>query len=403
MANRNKKRPLAGKKSDVHFPWPSVFVALGCIVVGVIFVGFETAHATVDVDVQELLYNFKSDKAFEYTKHILSFGPRNVGSPSHRKVREYMTDFFSELGWQVELDAFIAGTPHGDLPFSNIVATLDPSAPKRLILAAHYDSKFFASGYFVGAIDSAAPCGMIMDVAEYLTATVGTHGSKFDSDRTVQIVMFDGEEALRRWSHMDSIYGARHLARLWALTTTDSVTDSVGRVTYVPHRETPATAPEEMAEALEVPTRKVAGSLLEDVDALILLDLLGAPAASMISHFDSTYDTIFASLLNAENLLSQLGHIHRTDKTRTPYFVSGKNNRFKGGADDDHRPFVRLGVPVVHAIPLPFPSVWHRVEDDLNALDEYVVEDLTRVFLASSLDYLGVITLPQTVQLYPQA
>ena len=50
-----------------------------------------------------------------------------------------------------------------------MVATLNPLARKRLVLAAHYDSKLISAdrnhGEFVGATDSAVPCGMLLDVA----------------------------------------------------------------------------------------------------------------------------------------------------------------------------------------------------------------------------------------------
>ncbi len=45
------------------------------------------------------------------------------------------------LEWRTDLDTFKAQTPHGLKQFSNIIATLDPKACKRLVLACHYDSK----------------------------------------------------------------------------------------------------------------------------------------------------------------------------------------------------------------------------------------------------------------------
>lgn len=50
-----------------------------------------------------------------------------------------------DLNWQVEFDEFTDRTPKGDLQFSNIIATLNPLAKKYLLLACHYDSKFFAN------------------------------------------------------------------------------------------------------------------------------------------------------------------------------------------------------------------------------------------------------------------
>jgi glutaminyl-peptide cyclotransferase len=47
--------------------------------------------------------------------------------------------------------------------FTNIVATLDPAAPRRLVLACHYDSKKLPN--FIGATDSSVPCAMLLDIA----------------------------------------------------------------------------------------------------------------------------------------------------------------------------------------------------------------------------------------------
>ena len=49
--------------------------------------------------------------------------------------------FFLSCNCQVSLDTFTASTPLGPKTFSNIVATLHPDSPRRLVLAAHYDSK----------------------------------------------------------------------------------------------------------------------------------------------------------------------------------------------------------------------------------------------------------------------
>ena len=68
-------------------------------------------------------------------------------------------------------DTFNDTTPFGEKTFTNIIATLDPHIDQRLILAAHYDSKFFAEGAFpnnakfLGATDSALPCALLLDLA----------------------------------------------------------------------------------------------------------------------------------------------------------------------------------------------------------------------------------------------
>lgn len=63
-------------------------------------------------------------------------------------------------------------TPYGALPFTNIIATLNPSAKRRLVLACHYDSKYYPPQFhgreFQGATDSAVPCAMMLELARAL-------------------------------------------------------------------------------------------------------------------------------------------------------------------------------------------------------------------------------------------
>jgi hypothetical protein len=90
--------------------------------------------------------------------------PRPPGSAGNRAARQHIVDQLSGLGWSVELDTFTAATPLGTTTFSNIVATLHPDSPRRLVLAAHYDSKLTPTG-FLGATDSALPCALMLHLA----------------------------------------------------------------------------------------------------------------------------------------------------------------------------------------------------------------------------------------------
>ena len=70
----------------------------------------------------------------------------------------------TSYGWTVELDTFKKNTVIGDIEFTNIVATLDPKAPRRMVIACHYDSKIEPAG-FLGATDSAVPCAQMLNLA----------------------------------------------------------------------------------------------------------------------------------------------------------------------------------------------------------------------------------------------
>ena len=73
----------------------------------------------------------------------------------------------SSLGWNIEEDSFEQNTVIGRVRFTNIIATLDPTAPRRMVIACHYDSKRTPQG-FLGATDSAVPCAQMINLAKTL-------------------------------------------------------------------------------------------------------------------------------------------------------------------------------------------------------------------------------------------
>ncbi len=60
-------------------------------------------------------------------------------------VRNYIKTTLEALNWHIEEDEFTGQTPVGEKKFTNLIATKDPAAPRRVILSAHFDSKYFPS------------------------------------------------------------------------------------------------------------------------------------------------------------------------------------------------------------------------------------------------------------------
>ncbi|CAG0880818.1 unnamed protein product, partial [Cyprideis torosa] len=117
-------------------------------------------------------------------------------------------------GWNIETFSHSERVPIlGNTQFTNVVATLNPNAPRKLAMACHYDSKYFnENSNFIGATDSAAPCAMLLDLARTMTSFLK---DREKSDVTLQFIFFDGEEAFRTWSATDSLYGSKKLAQHW--------------------------------------------------------------------------------------------------------------------------------------------------------------------------------------------
>ena len=151
--------------------------------------------------------------------------PRVPGTEGSFKTQRHFVDFFKtnlpdwHLVWQNSTSKTPA-TDDKDIPFSNLIFQRDPPGVSagdvsRLTLVAHYDSKLTPTG-FIGAIDSAAPCAMLLHVArsleDALKAKWAADGDSLDGlggAQGVQIVLLDGEEAFVEWTDDDSLYGAR--------------------------------------------------------------------------------------------------------------------------------------------------------------------------------------------------
>lgn len=120
----------------------------------------------------------------------------------------------TSLKWHIETDPFKAATPNmGVLAFENIIVTLNPNAERFLVLACHFDSKYFPNQEFLGASDSAVPCTMLIDLATVMAPYLEQIRS--NNNLSLQLLFLDGEEAFKEWSDTDSIYGAKHLAARW--------------------------------------------------------------------------------------------------------------------------------------------------------------------------------------------
>ena len=72
--------------------------------------------------------------------------PRVSGTRSNARVREFIKSQFKSTIWDIEEDYHAINSPMGkDTPFTNLIITHKKSGnpdASRIILAAHYDSKF---------------------------------------------------------------------------------------------------------------------------------------------------------------------------------------------------------------------------------------------------------------------
>jgi len=178
------------------------------------------------------------------------------------------------------------------------------------------------------------------------------------------VLLLDGEEAFDYWSDNDSLYGARHLASTWEQTF--HIAGS--------RRRTP----------------------LASIDLFVLLDLLGSKNPTVPSYFRTTH-WAYKHMSSLESRLRKLGVFHTgmTPENSFDNFLPESNKQsfdWTPGVQDDHLPFLKRGVEILHLIPSPFPAVWHTMDDNGENLDKDTVNDwatLTTAFAAEWLELEG--------------
>lgn len=106
--------------------------------------------------------------------------------------------------------------------------------------------------------------------------------------------------------------------------------------------------------------------MLSNIEHLVLLDLLGAERPLVRSYYPSTA-WLFDGLVAAEHRLGASGIFTEPDHEWTlqsdSFFMprTAKDMYHYNFIEDDHVPFVKRGVNVMHVITEPFPNVWHTL------------------------------------------
>ena len=243
---------------------------------------------------------FDSTRAYEDLRRQVGFGPRPSGSAALTQTRQYLLAQLKAAGVAAREDAWDAETPIGRVRMVNIVATIPGRRAERIALATHYDTKLFRDFRFVGASDGASSTAAVLELARVLSGR--------QHDYTIELLFFDGEEAIIDWyRNNDNTYGSRRY----------------------------------------VQAAQAAGTLT-GLKALVLLDMIGDRNLNIMRDSNSTRwltDIVWASA-------AKLGY-------RANFLPQ------QSTIEDDHVNFLKAGVPSVDIIDLDYPA-WHTVQDDLD-------------------------------------
>lgn len=138
---------------------------------------------------------FSADNAYNHIKSQLDFGFRIPGTPAHKQCADWL---LKQLKTQCDTTYFQVGqsqnpTSGATIPIYNIIGSINPQAEKRMIFAAHWDSRPMADqddnnpkDPILAANDGASGVGVILELARIL------HSEK--PEWGVDFILFDAED-----------------------------------------------------------------------------------------------------------------------------------------------------------------------------------------------------------------
>ena len=257
---------------------------------------------------------FDAERAYADVLRQVEFGPRIPGTPGHDAARAYFVETLGQLADRV-LEQPVSATVGDSVVVNgtNIVASfnLSPDVRKRIMLAAHWDTRPRADRDpdssrhhepVPGANDGASGVAVLLEMARLLHAT--------PPDVGVDLVLFDLED-LGDYATDD--------------TTASRTPFALGSAAFVQNNPT---------------YRPTYG---------ILLDMVGDEDLRIAKE---GYSQAYARPI-VEKVWAA------AERVGADAFVDAPG----GAVEDDHLPFLRQGIPVIDLIQTPFAATWHTTSD----------------------------------------
>jgi len=266
------------------------------------------------------------ERAMEHIRRLIALGPRHAGTEGAERSRALIEETLRGFGLEPERLGFTAITPHPEIGSVQMAnIAVDFPGPG--------DRKVVVGGHFDGKL---------LDGMEFHGANDGGSStglllemarclSEHPPPVPVRLVFFDGEEAVVRWSDSDSLYGSKRMAA----------------------------------------DLKASGEH-RNVAAVVIVDMIGD---ARLRIFRDTMSTrwVFDAL---ERSARRLGH----------------GDLFAGprvAIEDDHIPFMRIGIPAAVLIDLSFGpgwdsnSYWHTDRDSIDKIRPESMTAVGRIVLSS--------------------
>ncbi len=273
-----------------------------------------------------IIPTFNQDSAYAYVQKQVNFGPRVPGTDAHTACGEWLAEKLTSFGAKVTKQPFKAQFFTGE-PFqaTNIIGSYNPDKKRRILLAAHWDSRFIADedkdedkkkNPILGADDGGSGVAVLLEIARKIN-------TEPLQDIGVDIIFFDAED------QGDNINQTEEAVTTWCL--------GAQYWSRNPH---------------------VAGYR---ASFGILLDMVGSK--------DAKFTKEAVSMTYAPSTMNKMWQIAQ-DLGYKKYF----SNQQTDGVTDDHFFVNKLAaIPMIDIINRPtgkqFGAYWHTHDDNMDIID----------------------------------
>ena len=145
-------------------------VATALILIGISAAGaVEIERYCARAAVRAVVTGFNGKRAFNDLRQLVQLGPRPAGSENLERARAYIERQLSAAGAEIRDDPFVATTPMGKIPMTNVIGVINGESPTVVILAGHYDTARIDGVQFVGANDGGSSAALLLEMARVLT------------------------------------------------------------------------------------------------------------------------------------------------------------------------------------------------------------------------------------------
>lgn len=135
-----------------------------------------------------------ADSLYSFVAQQVAYGPRVPNTAAHAAAADWFVDKFESYGADVTVQAFEALVYDGTaVELKNIIASFNTEVKKRILLAAHWDTRPFADrddedtyAPLDGANDGGSGVAVLLEIARQIAINKPNVG--------IDIILFDGED-----------------------------------------------------------------------------------------------------------------------------------------------------------------------------------------------------------------